>query len=202
MNRGDHFERIYQDNRDRQKWLEVLAEVCVRSGWWIHSYVLMPNHYHLLVETPRGNLVKGMQWLNSTYTLRYNSRHQLRGHLFQGRYKAILIEDDTDYFLTVSDYIHLNPLRAKLLRHKEGESLFEGFWKYRWNSAHVFGRETGECPKWLKWEKIFGCFGLEEDSSRSRKMYRRRLEEGWGKEFGQDGGQSLGIEIDRRESMG
>jgi REP element-mobilizing transposase RayT len=88
MSRGDHGEEIFRDERDRLRFLETLGEGCEKTGWWVHAYVLMSNHYHLLVETPEANLVAGMQWLQGTYTQRFNSRHRLRGHLFQGRYEA------------------------------------------------------------------------------------------------------------------
>ena len=87
MCRGDHQEAIFKDDKDREMFLETLGEMCERSGIVIYSYVLMGNHYHLLVETPAGNLVAGMRWFQSTYTARYNARHRERGHLFQGRYK-------------------------------------------------------------------------------------------------------------------
>jgi REP element-mobilizing transposase RayT len=85
--RGDRGESIFQDEIDRKQFLRCLGETCERSGWKIHAYVLMPNHYHLLLETPEPNLVVGMKWLQGTYTQRFNLRHGLRGHLFQGRYK-------------------------------------------------------------------------------------------------------------------
>jgi REP element-mobilizing transposase RayT len=76
----------------RKVWLETLAEACEKTGWRIHAYVMMGHHYHVLVETPEGNLVAGMKWLQGTYTQRYNSRHSVFGHLFQGRHKALVVE--------------------------------------------------------------------------------------------------------------
>jgi REP element-mobilizing transposase RayT len=96
MNRGDHREKIFHDDQDRFTFLKTLREVCQSAGWWVHSFVLMPNHYHLLIETPRATLVKGMQYLNGTYTQRYNSRYRERGHLFQGRYKALLVDAENE----------------------------------------------------------------------------------------------------------
>lgn len=95
MNRGNRGQRVFVDEADRRQFLCVMAATVQRTGWWVHSYVLMPNHYHLLIATPRANLVRGMQWLNSTYTLRFNARHHKRGHLFQGRYKALLVRVGT-----------------------------------------------------------------------------------------------------------
>jgi REP element-mobilizing transposase RayT len=97
---------IYEDALDRKVWLETLGEACEKTGWRIHAWVMMSNHYHLLLETPEANLVAGMKWLQGTYTQRYNSRHELFGHLFQGRYKALVVDAaDGNYFGVVSTYI-------------------------------------------------------------------------------------------------
>ena len=94
-----------------------MGEICERTGWRIYAFVLMTNHYHLLLETPEPNLVAGMKWLQSTYAQWFKRRHNLDGHLFQGRYKALVIEGEgSGYFLQVSSYIHLNPIRAGLVR--------------------------------------------------------------------------------------
>jgi len=115
--RGDHGEAVYQDDEDRKRFLTCIGEVCGRTGWRIYAFVLMTNHYHLLLETPEPNLVAGMKWLQGTYTQRFNRRHNLGGHLFQGRYKALVIEDEeSGYFLQISSYIYLNPIRAGLVR--------------------------------------------------------------------------------------
>lgn len=113
MNRGNHQQAIFRTDGDRKCFLETLGEVCERLGWKIHAYVLMGNHYHLLVETPEPNLTAGMQWLQGTYTKRFNAIHREWGHLFQGRYKAIPIESNGGYFLAAANYIHLNPMRMK-----------------------------------------------------------------------------------------
>src|SRR3954454_17820990 len=116
MARGNQGRSILKDDIDRKRFLETLEESCEKTGWLVHAYVLMGNHYHLLVETPEANLVAGMKWLQGTYTQRYNSRHKLRGHLFQGRYKAVVVDGEEEpYFQVVSTYIHLNPARAKLI---------------------------------------------------------------------------------------
>src|SRR6059058_422292 len=115
--RGNQGQAIFQDDGDRRSFLKTLGEACEKTGWVVHAYVLMSNHYHLLLETPEANLVAGMKWLQGTYTQRNNSRHELRGHLFQGRYKAIVVDgEEESYFQVVSTYIHLNPARAKLIR--------------------------------------------------------------------------------------
>ena len=92
MARGNQGKRVFDDDRDRGRFLETLEEACAKTGWRVHAYVLMANHYHLLLETPEANLVDGMKWLQGAYTQRYNARHKVRGYLFQGRYKAVPVE--------------------------------------------------------------------------------------------------------------
>ncbi|GAB4365775.1 MAG: hypothetical protein Kow0060_23250 [Methylohalobius crimeensis] len=92
--RGDRREAVFCGDQDRQEWLTLLGEVCARFNWRCHAYCEMTNHYHFVVETPDANLSKGMRQLNGVYTQRFNRRHGLVGHLFQGRYKAILVERD------------------------------------------------------------------------------------------------------------
>ena len=89
LDRGDHQEAIVRGDADRERFVATLGKLCERTGWRVHAFVLMTNHYHLLVETPQANLVAGMRWFQTTYTMRYNRRHRLSGHLFQGRYKAV-----------------------------------------------------------------------------------------------------------------
>lgn len=108
MNRGDHREDIFKDDEDRRRFLGTLGEACVKTDWRVHAYCLMVNHFHLVVETPRGDLVAGMRWFLGTYTSRYNHRHKLFGHLFGGRFKALVVDGSGNgYFLTVCDYVHL-----------------------------------------------------------------------------------------------
>ena len=85
LDRGDRREPIFKDDADRRRFLETLAEVCQRTGWRVHAYVLMSNHYHFLLETPEANLIAGMRWFQTMWTMRFNARHRLSGHLFQGR---------------------------------------------------------------------------------------------------------------------
>ena len=92
MARGNQGRSIFRDAADRRRFVEVLGEACGKTGWRVYAYVLMGNHDHLLVETPEGNLVAGMKWLQGTYTQRHNGRHKVFGHLFQGRYKAVPVE--------------------------------------------------------------------------------------------------------------
>ena len=171
MNRGNHLEPIYQDDHDRQLCWEVLAETCASAGWHLHSFVFMPTHYHLLIETIRPTLVKGMQYFNSTYTHRYNRRHKTRGHLFQGRYKALLVDHRSPtYFLTVSDYIHLNPVRRRPRR------TLRELLQHPWSSAGWLAGTRAKRPAWLAWERIYGELGLETFDRRTRRTFQAHLE--------------------------
>lgn len=113
--RGDRHEAIHEDDKDRERFLEVLAEVVERFNWVCHAYCLMSNHYHLVVETPDANLSKGMRQLNGVYTQASNRRHHRSGHLFQGRFKGILVDKDS-YLLELTRYVVLNPVRARMVK--------------------------------------------------------------------------------------
>jgi REP element-mobilizing transposase RayT len=169
MSRGDHGEAIFSDDRDRLTFLKTLGEACGRTGWVVHTYVLMGNHYHVLLETPQANLVAGMQWLQSTYTQRYNARHQQRGHLFQGRYKAIPVEAGQDgCFARMAMYIHLNPVRAGLM--PEGAPMDQ----YAWSSLPAYtGRERA--PEWLRLARVLAAMG-RSDTPAGRRAYAGAVE--------------------------
>src|SRR5450759_1095392 len=113
--RGNAREAIFRDDADRDLFLAALGEVVTRFGWLFHAYCLMDNHYHLLIETSQGNLSPGMRQLNGVYTQRVNRRHARVGHVFQGRFKAILVERDS-YLLELARYIVLNPVRPRWSR--------------------------------------------------------------------------------------
>src|SRR5580692_5412955 len=167
MARGSHGQAIFADDEDRKRFLETLAEACQRTGWRVHAYVLMGNHYHLLIETPEGNLVDGMKWLQSTYTARYNRRHKLFGHLFQGRYKAVIVdESEPMYFQVVSTYIHLNPARAGLVR--IGQQRLKS---YRWSSYRWYLSRRANKPVWLELERVMGSFGFRERQGKGYEAY-------------------------------
>jgi len=113
INRGNYRSFIFETSGARKSFLECLDLCCEAQGWLLHAWVLMGNHYHLCLETPEGNLVEGMKWLQSTFANRFNRFRKANGHVFQGRYKAILL--DGDAVGSVCHYIHLNPVRAKLV---------------------------------------------------------------------------------------
>ena len=113
MSRGDRREAIFHDDADRVEFLRTLGQACLKTGWQVHAYCLMSNHFHLVLETPQPNLARGMKWLLGTYTQRFNRRHRHWGHLFGGRYKAQLIDErKPGYLRCACDYVHLNPVRA------------------------------------------------------------------------------------------
>ena len=113
--RGDRREDIFEDDEDRQMFLSTLVQVVTQFNWICHAWCLMDNHYHLLIQTPDGNLSKGMRQLNGIYTQASNRRHQRVGHLFQGRFKAILVDSDA-YLLELTRYVVLNPVRAGMVK--------------------------------------------------------------------------------------
>src|SRR5271154_2988041 len=110
--RGNERRPVYRDDEDRRMFLATLGQACDEFGLRIHAYCLMPNHYHLLVETPRANLSRSIGWFQTTYTVRFNRRHRRSGHLFQGRFKAHVI-DAEDYARQLVCYVHLNPVRPR-----------------------------------------------------------------------------------------
>ncbi|WP_373506686.1 transposase [Thiocapsa sp.] len=154
--RGDRREAIYRDDADRAAWLAVFAEVCARFNWRCHAYCQMTNHYHVVVETAERNLSKGMRQLNGVFTQRVNRRHGLVGHLFQGRFKGILVERDA-YLLELARYVVLNPVRAGMVADA-------GDWA--WSSyPAMLGRVPA--PPWLETEWVLGQFGHERAAARA-----------------------------------
>lgn len=114
MARGDGGRDVFEEDSDRFGWLKRLEEVCGKYGWRIHAYVLMGNHFHFLLETPQPNLVAGMKWFMGVVSQDWNRRRKRRGHVYQGRYKAVVVngEGSGEYFRIVADYIHLNCPRS------------------------------------------------------------------------------------------
>ncbi len=155
--RGDRQEAIYEGDADRQQWLEILSRVCERYNWRIHAYCLMGNHYHILLETADGNLSKGMRQLNGVYTQYFNRQHNRVGHVYQGRYKAILVEKDS-YLLELSRYVVLNPVRAGMIKNMD---------EWHWSSYLVtIGKLP--TPDWLEVDWLLSQFSLQRNRARSR----------------------------------
>ena len=169
MARGDRREPIVRDDADRATLVRTLAEASERSGFRVHAFVLMSNHYHLLLETPQANLSQGMGWLQNAFTRRINTRHRLWGHLFGGRYKAILVEPG-NCFWALLDYIHLNPVRAGIVAEKDGLE------SYVWSSLpHYFGPPRKR-PAWLETVTGFEVCGCD-DTARGRREFLGLLEQ-------------------------
>jgi putative transposase len=182
MGRGNQGRAIYANDEDRRLWLKTLTEACEKSGWRIHAYVMMANHFHLLLETPEGNLVSGMKWLQSTYTQRYNGRHQILGHLFQGRYKALVVDGQAGNYLgTVSTYIHLNPARAHLIRIGQ-----ESLRQYRWSSYPFYLARPSQKPAWLVTERVLGNLGLRPGDRAGYEAYLEGRVLEWGEIGGRE----------------
>jgi REP element-mobilizing transposase RayT len=172
MNRGDRREPIFRDGEDRARFIATLGEACAKTGWQVHALCLMSNHFHLVVETPQGNLVAGMKWLLGTYTGRFNRRHKLFGHLFSGRYKALVVEGSGNgYLKTVCDYVHLNPVRAKLLQAEEPLRA------YPWSSWPEYLKSPGKRWPWLRVDRLLGEYRIAQDSAAGRRDLEQQLSE-------------------------
>jgi len=171
MSRGNRRQEIYLDDVDRQDFLKTLAEACQKTGWQVHAYCLMSNHYHLVAETPNANLVAGMAWLQSAYTIRLNHRHKLIGHVLSGRYKAQLVEGSgTGYLRTACDYVHLNPVRAGLLTPEQPLQ------SYPWTSYPLYLLVPERRPPWVRTDRLLGEWGIPTDSPAGREQFAVRME--------------------------
>lgn len=165
--RGDGREAIYLSDDDRLDWLAVLEQVCTRFNWVVHAWSQMSNHYHLLLETPEGNLSAGMRQLNGVYTQNFNRRHARVGHVFQGRYKAILVERDA-YLLELARYIVLNPVRAGMVARAQD---------WPWSSCRAMLGEAS-VPSWLNVANILMAFAEQPELAVAR--YLAFVEDGVG----------------------
>lgn len=162
--RGNEKKDVFKSQKDREKFLSYLESATERYGAVVHVYCLMSNHYHLLMETPEGNLSQIMRHINGAYTNYFNTKRKRAGHLFQGRYKAILVEKEV-YALELSRYIHLNPVRAGMVKVPE---------EYRWSSYCSYIGLTG-VPHWLRTTEQLGRFqGGEKEK---QEKYRGFVED-------------------------
>ena len=165
--RGNERKRIFRDDNDQELFLNTLEKVSKRYNWYCHAYCLMNNHYHLIIETPEGNLSKGMRQLNGVYTQLFNKRHKRVGHIFQGRYKAILIQKDS-HLLETCRYVVLNPVRAKAVKEP-------GDWKWSSYRGTVGIEKPHSC---LTTEWILGQFARKK--SHAANKYREFVGAGIG----------------------
>ena len=151
--RGNRREQIYRNRSDRLAWLAETDRVCRRFHFFVHAYCQMTNHFHMLVETPEGNLGQGMRQLNCAYSQYYNRRHGLAGHVMEGRYKAILVQKDS-YLRELARYVVLNPVRAGIVARPE---------QWEWSSYRFMLGDPS--PSWLKTEWLLACFGEEPSAA-------------------------------------
>lgn len=171
MARGNRREAIFLDDDDRRFFLHALSQACDMTGWRVHAWVLMGNHYHLFLQTPEPNLVAGMKWLQNTYTRRYNVRHRAWGRVFGDRYKAVIVEGtDSYHYQTLLDYLHLNPVRAKLIKPSAGQSVLD----YPWSSlAGGYVLPPSKRAKWLDAAWGLQTLGLADTVAGRRQMVER-----------------------------
>jgi len=167
--RGNEKKPVFKDDQDRLNFLNTLRHVNKRYNWLCHAYCLMTNHYHLLIETPDGNLSIGMRQVNGVYTQLFNNRHGRTGHLFQGRYKAILIQKDS-HLLEVCRYVVLNPVRAKMVETPEA---------YPWSSYLATAGRAKVHPCFTT-EWVLGQFSVKQ--GKAEQEYRKFVSWGIGKE--------------------
>ena len=147
LSRGNEKREIFHDHRDCARFLDTVDEMVERFKLEVHAFVLMRNHYHLLVRTREANLSRAIQWLGVSYSTWFNRRHQRSGHLFQGRFKSFVIENER-YFLALSHYIHGNPIRAGFVKQLS---------QYRWSSYHTYAHTKHQVP-WLTTDLILGLY--------------------------------------------
>lgn len=162
LSRGNGRQDIFLTDDDRGLFLDLLQAFSARFNIEVHAYVLMGNHYHLLLKTPDANLSKGMQWFGTTYTRKFNLLNNKSGHLFQGRFKSIIVEDSA-YLLRLSCYIHRNPLRAGIV---------ERLSDYKWSSYHYYAYRKS-APAWLKTYLIHG----QVNGKDKKQAYRREVQQ-------------------------
>lgn len=164
--RGNLRDRIFFDDKDREKFLEILRRTKERYGYLLHAYALMENHYHLFLETPKANISQIMQNINTSYTVYINKRHKRFGHLFQGRFKGILVDKET-YLIVLTRYIHLNPVRARIVKSPEN---------YRWTSYREYMGTCKEETSLVDTAETLSYFSKTKNTA--MKAYREFVEAG------------------------
>ena len=163
MHRGNAGSDIFKSIRDREKFLEYIGKAVERYDIKVHTYCLMTNHYHLLIETPHPNLSQAIKWINVGYVAYFNRKRRRSGHLFQGRFKAVVVDAD-EYLKSLSRYIHLNPVRARMIEHCKD---------YPWSSYPVFGGYK-KAPEWLETDWLLSLFG--QNRKKAMERYREFVE--------------------------
>lgn len=173
-NRGNDRKRIFKDDADRRMFLQILFQSIDTYSITLHSFVLMKNHWHFLVETPLGNLSDFMRHFNITYTSHYNRRHNRSGHLYQGRYKSFLVEMES-YLSAVSRYIHLNPVRIGTIKRKEPEYQLRYLWNYQWSSLPGYIGGLKERLRFVECTAVLEEYG--GDNHIGRMGYKKQISE-------------------------
>jgi putative transposase len=164
ITRGNQRQKIFKDESDFKKYLEILSEYKWRYKYNLYAFVLMNNHVHLLMETRETPLSKILQGINQSYTMYFNRKYKTVGHLFQGRYKAILCDRD-EYLLSLVKYIHLNPVRAKAVERAD---------EYRWSSHGIYAGKSGDSI--IDMDQVLRMFS--EDKTKARQLYRAYMGDG------------------------
>jgi len=167
--RGNAGGRIFRTDKDREYFLDLVGFIIERFHWLCHAWCLMDNHYHLIVETPEGNLSRGMRQLNGIYTQKYNWKYTKTGHIFQGRYKAILVDKES-YLLELCRYVVLNPVRANIVERPQD-------WKW---SSYRSTAGKAKPPQWFTTDWILAQFG--RNRRRAQRLYHQFIMEGITKE--------------------
>ena len=170
-NRGNERKAIFKDEADRIEFLQILSQSIETYGIILHSFVLMNNHWHLLAQTPLGNLGEFMRHFNITYTSHYNRRHKRVGHLYQGRYKSFLVELDS-YLSQVSRYIHLNPVKVSAIKRVKGKKQFDYLWNYTWSSLPGYVNKAKRYD-FVDYETVLAEYG--GDTRSGRQQYRKQI---------------------------
>jgi putative transposase len=191
INRGNYRAFVFKTEGTRQAFEECLFAACERSGWVLHAFVIMGNHYHLAVETPQGNLVAGMQWLQSTFANRFNKLRGERGHLFQGRYKSLLVEGGEALGM-LCHYIHLNPVRAGLVSVARLD-------EYR-HSSHWYLRRRKRRPSYLHCRTALAEAGGLADTPAGWRSYTDFL--AWQAEEGPAGKSKAYVSLSKGWALG